>query len=189
MRQEATTPAHVLNSWKEISAFLGRGVRTAQRWERLHKLPVYRVGQGQRSPVFAYTSELSLWLHNISKNQSAANQPPESKTRLLLLSPPADRADARHVGRPRARATRELIRHSSRLTRNLLTLTAQHHQRAEILMQTVGSIANHLRVPRQRTPLQQVHVLGSGGRPNLVVAALPVLPKKPKHTPREIVAP
>ncbi len=158
MRHEATTPAHVLNSWKEISAFLGRGVRTVQRWERLHKLPVYRLGQGQRSPVFAYTSELSLWLRNISRNQISANQASTNHDHLHLEPDSVYRAEVVHLARPHV--TLELIGHSSRLTRNLLVLTAQHQQRAAALMQTVDSlssrlpvIAHHLRARRRRTSL------------------------------------
>jgi len=36
-------PRHRLESWKEIAAYLGRDVRTAQRWERLGGLPVHRL--------------------------------------------------------------------------------------------------------------------------------------------------
>ena len=32
-----------LDSWKEIAAYLGRGVRTVQRWEREEGLPVHRL--------------------------------------------------------------------------------------------------------------------------------------------------
>src|SRR5215467_7434723 len=51
-----------LNSWKEISVYLDRGVRTVQRWERELGLPVHRVGNGPRSPVHAFPSELKAWL-------------------------------------------------------------------------------------------------------------------------------
>jgi len=43
-----------LQSWKEIAAYLKRGVRTAQRWERCAGLPVRRPRAGDRSPVFAF---------------------------------------------------------------------------------------------------------------------------------------
>ena len=33
-----------LNGWKEIAVFLGKGVRTVQRWERDHGLPIHRQG-------------------------------------------------------------------------------------------------------------------------------------------------
>ena len=32
-----------LDSWKVIAAYLGRGVRTVQRWERDEGLPVHRL--------------------------------------------------------------------------------------------------------------------------------------------------
>ena len=31
-----------LDSWKEIAAYLGRDVRTVQRWERREGLPIHR---------------------------------------------------------------------------------------------------------------------------------------------------
>lgn len=51
-----------LNGWKEISAFLGKGVRTAQRWERTLKMPVHRIGHKGGEIVFAYRRELEEWL-------------------------------------------------------------------------------------------------------------------------------
>jgi hypothetical protein len=47
-----------LDSWKEIAAYLRKGLRTVQRWERTEGLPVRRLGQGS---VFAYNSELDAW--------------------------------------------------------------------------------------------------------------------------------
>lgn len=59
---EFPTSREVLHSWKEIAAELDRGVRTVQRWERTLQLPVRRLGNGPRSPVFAFQDELRLWL-------------------------------------------------------------------------------------------------------------------------------
>lgn len=50
------------NSWKEIAAYLGRGVRTVQRWERELQLPVHRIGNGRHAPVYATISELKFWM-------------------------------------------------------------------------------------------------------------------------------
>jgi len=52
----------ILNSWKEIAAYVGRGIRTLQRWERDHGFPVHRPSGKQRSAVFAVTSEVDNWL-------------------------------------------------------------------------------------------------------------------------------
>ena len=53
-----------LQSWKEIAAYLKRGVRTAQRWERCAGLPVRRPRPGDRSPVFAFPTEIDQWMHS-----------------------------------------------------------------------------------------------------------------------------
>lgn len=69
MAQFATKPG-LLNSWKEIACYLGRGVRTAQRWERLG-LPVRRVSRGRHSPVIAHAADIDAWL-NFDREQSFA---------------------------------------------------------------------------------------------------------------------
>lgn len=51
-----------LQSWKEIAAELGRGIRTVQRWERTLQLPIHRLGKGPRSPVFAFKEEIRVWM-------------------------------------------------------------------------------------------------------------------------------
>lgn len=48
-----------LNGWKEISAYVGKGVRQAQRWEKLG-MPVHRVG-GMDGVVYASRAEIDLW--------------------------------------------------------------------------------------------------------------------------------
>ena len=53
----------VLTSWKEIAAYLGKGVRTVQRWEAGMGLPVRRPGP-ERHIVLAYSAELDEWAHN-----------------------------------------------------------------------------------------------------------------------------
>lgn len=51
-----------LNTWKEIASFFGCDERTVKRWETSRGLPVHRVPNGLRSPVFAYERELRAWL-------------------------------------------------------------------------------------------------------------------------------
>jgi len=50
-----------LDSWKEIAAYLGRGVRTVQRWEREEGLPIHRLPHADRGSVFADPTELTEW--------------------------------------------------------------------------------------------------------------------------------
>lgn len=49
----------ILTSWKEIAHYLGRGLRTVQRWEA-SGLPIHR-RNGARV-VLAYTEELDTWV-------------------------------------------------------------------------------------------------------------------------------
>lgn len=54
--------SEILSSWKEIAEFLGKGVRTAQRWERELGLPVRRPPGKDSRVVFALREELTAWV-------------------------------------------------------------------------------------------------------------------------------
>jgi hypothetical protein len=51
-----------LTSWKEIAHYLGKGVRTVQRWERLLGLPVRRPMGRMIGIVLADTREIDAWM-------------------------------------------------------------------------------------------------------------------------------
>jgi len=55
---------NVLTSWKEIAQYLGKGVRTVQRWEQLFGLPVRRVQGKDHHAILAIPEELDAWLHS-----------------------------------------------------------------------------------------------------------------------------
>lgn len=59
-----------LNGWKEIATHLGRGVRTAQRWEKELGLPVRRIHTGGGEAVFALRGELECWLASAETQRS-----------------------------------------------------------------------------------------------------------------------
>jgi len=53
----------ILDSWKDISDYLDRDIRTCARWEKELGLPIYRFDKDSpRSKVFAYKSEIDEWL-------------------------------------------------------------------------------------------------------------------------------
>jgi len=52
----------MLGSWKEIAAYLGKGVRTVQRWENDLGLPVRRPNGAAKGLVYASPDELDRWL-------------------------------------------------------------------------------------------------------------------------------
>jgi len=55
-------PGKKLDSWGEIASYLGREVRTVQRWERTEGLPVHRHEHKKKSTVYAFSGELDAWI-------------------------------------------------------------------------------------------------------------------------------
>ena len=69
-------PEDRLDSWKAIAAYLGRGVRTVQRWERDEGLPVHRLAHEKRGSVYARRPEVDAWWE--SRRRTLANEISES---------------------------------------------------------------------------------------------------------------
>ena len=85
----------LLNSWKEISRYIGRGVRTVQRWEQEFGLPVRRPGGHVRGSVIALRSEIDTWLASraareagfpMSSSRTAPDGGGHDKPRQRLMS-------------------------------------------------------------------------------------------------------
>lgn len=51
-----------LDSWKDVADYLRKDIRTCQRWHSEYGLPVHRYIQSSRSRVFAFRSEIDMWL-------------------------------------------------------------------------------------------------------------------------------
>jgi hypothetical protein len=52
----------VLSGWKEIASYLGKAIRTVQRYERGQALPIHRPAGKSRGAVFATKPELDTWV-------------------------------------------------------------------------------------------------------------------------------
>jgi tetratricopeptide (TPR) repeat protein len=76
-----------LHSWKEIAAYIGRDVRTAQRWEG-EGMPVRRLQHDKLSSVFGDTAEIDAWL---ASRCSPPRPAPEQRDRVatVLAAPPS----------------------------------------------------------------------------------------------------
>ena len=61
LQRETPSSSRLLTSWKEIAVYLGKGVRTVQRWERELNLPVRRPGNGKHV-VLATAADLESWV-------------------------------------------------------------------------------------------------------------------------------
>jgi hypothetical protein len=73
----------ILNSWKEIAVYMGRAVRTVQRWERECEFPVHRPRGKKRSPVFALSKEIDIWLENCPQSTDCVS--PEALNQTLAV--------------------------------------------------------------------------------------------------------
>ena len=60
----AILPEDLLDSWKDIAAYLKRDISTVQRWERREDMPVHRHVHDVRGSVYAFRSELDVWLES-----------------------------------------------------------------------------------------------------------------------------
>ena len=82
--QNSAAESRRLDSWKEIASFLGRGIRTVQRWEREDGLPVHRLPHAQRGSVFAHANELSAWWERRQINPEPPPTPFRTDTEARL---------------------------------------------------------------------------------------------------------
>lgn len=70
-----------LDSWKEIAAYLGRGVRTVQRWEREEQLPIRRLPHAKRGSVYANREEVARWWESRQTGLSETPTPKVEESR------------------------------------------------------------------------------------------------------------
>lgn len=83
----------VLTSWKEIADYLGKGVRTVQRWERLQLgIPIRRPPNRQKGMVMAVSSELDAWIqaHSVRPSREESAVMESERLQSLLVSAEAE---------------------------------------------------------------------------------------------------
>ena len=85
-----------LHGWKEIAVYLGRGVRTVQRWERDLGLPVHRLTTKGAEVVNALPSELDEWWERT--NRARAPRADASPAVLPPVPPPVRAVTRRDLG-------------------------------------------------------------------------------------------
>lgn len=74
-----------LDSWKEIAAYLNRGTRTVQRWEREAGLPIHRLQHEKLGSVYAWRAELDAWWKGRG-SQLDGHQPSEEHPALRSVA-------------------------------------------------------------------------------------------------------
>lgn len=69
---QAQDRGHRLSTWKEIAIYLGKDVRTVQRWERRWGLPIRRP---HNRAIFALSSEIYAWIEKTPLSQPKMIEP------------------------------------------------------------------------------------------------------------------
>ena len=81
----APSARKVLTGWKQIANYIGRGVRTLQRYESQLGLPIRRPMGKDRSSVMAFSDEVDQWL-----NRSPVKNQRHVRRVLLVLDLPVE---------------------------------------------------------------------------------------------------
>ena len=89
------TAREVLQSWKDISAYLGRDVRTCRRWEEHLGLPVHRLNGSPKARVMAYKDEIDRWLVMKLHERDGENAPAHDATPAARSAPAASLSGSR----------------------------------------------------------------------------------------------
>lgn len=123
----ANASSDLLNSWKEIAAYLNRGVRTVQRWEAEAGLPTRRPRGKRHSAVIAIRSEVDFWLKSRFLVTRTPNGVTTSNKELLLAS----RELRQTVAQARIRHHAALVE----LIKRVEKMTAESHfQRPSVIL-------------------------------------------------------
>ncbi|MFZ0629825.1 MAG: hypothetical protein WA399_06155 [Acidobacteriaceae bacterium] len=85
----STASVAVLTSWKEIARYMGKGVRTVQRWEQDFGLPVRRPVGSSKTAILARPGDLDAWVaFRCSSRAQMVVVPNRASSSLGLNKPP-----------------------------------------------------------------------------------------------------
>jgi len=70
-----TGERRILDSWKEIGAYLDKTEKTCRAWERHYGLPIHRLIGSPKARVFAYADELDAWKAQAGRIPFAGDPP------------------------------------------------------------------------------------------------------------------
>ena len=122
----------VLSSWKDIARYVGKGVRTVQRWEHELGLPVRRPnGASQKSAVMLQRSELDLWLETRFSPRKGGNTAVPAGQYISRASRAALRENigkARELRSANLELAQQLVQSLRRLTQQCATLGSLSNQ-------------------------------------------------------------
>lgn len=124
--------SQTLNSWKEIAQYLDRGVRTVQRWEHELNLPIRRIGNSKRSPVYVVVSELKFWVATVGVLPTNSNSPAKARREKLH--------DETHPHLANLAESRRLMSTMHQLAQELATSSVRQQRQAELLAKRINEM-------------------------------------------------
>jgi hypothetical protein len=124
-RKKSETP-QFLSGWKEIANYLGKGVRTVQRYEWQMGLPVRRPAGKPRGSVVATRPELDAWV---------GASPIREAFHLARLAPDSEAS---------TKAIKSGIQEMCRLRDEMLPLRAELHSSLLMLKESILSLQGEL---------------------------------------------
>lgn len=116
-----------LNSWKEIANYMGKGVRTVQRYEAQFGLPVRRPAGKSRSSVMATRAEIDAWV---------AASPIRETYQLTKTSDTSRTADLA--------AVKEGVKEMRNLREHMLELRRETHVALSLFMRSLNNLHSML---------------------------------------------
>ncbi len=115
---QANEVSPVLLGWKEIASYLGRAVRTVQRWESDFRLPVHRPADRPRGTVVSTKGEVDAWLNACPILKMYPHPETRVQSRPDLLGLIHDNIVTMHELREQMKFLRSGVRISRKLLRN-----------------------------------------------------------------------
>ena len=140
-----------LSSWKEIANYMGKGVRTVQRYEAQFGLPVRRPAGKSRAAVIATRAEIDAWIAASPIRETFRLNPGFEVRRVPELNAIRDGIREMHALREQMTALRSETRSSLRLLiSSLHTLrqgTAKEDRKPEDLFAAALRVTSGLTLP------------------------------------------
>jgi phage terminase Nu1 subunit (DNA packaging protein) len=127
--------SEILNSWKEVAEYLGRGTRTVQRWEQDLGLPVRRPRGKRHSAVMALRQDLDTWVRDRPQINHQENGD-RFDSLVMPVMPP------RHTQIPSEWVA---IRETIRTSRGLRTQTRQLRADMSLALHSLVSTVHRIR--------------------------------------------
>jgi hypothetical protein len=102
---QAERPSTPLSGWKEIASYLGKSVRSVQRWEITLRLPVHRIRTPDGQSIYAYRDEIDAWRRQLDAPPQPEPPDPSDPESLPetpgVVLPPAPPVEGRRLWRLR----------------------------------------------------------------------------------------